>query len=131
MKFLIPLTIGLVSAGVAMCADSAKKESPFACNRMALDPEARKRHFDELGPALYKVVKSARELADGYEFEFPPDPATTKMVAEWAAGEHLCCPFFEIALRWEQEGAGFWLRLTGRKGVKEFMKADFKRWLAR
>jgi hypothetical protein len=103
--------------------------SPFACDRSALTAEQRKRHFDELGPQLRSMVKGARELADGYEFQFPVDPPTIQLVAEWAAGEHLCCPFFEIDLRLEREHGAFWLRLTGREGVKEFIKADFSRWL--
>jgi hypothetical protein len=102
--------------------------SPFACDRSALTPEQRKRHFDELGPQLRAISKGARELPTGYEFEFPADPATIQLVAEWAAGEHLCCPFFDIDLRLEREHGAFWLRLTGREGVKQFIQVDFERW---
>ena len=104
-------------------------ESPFACDRMALGPEARKRHFDELGPALRGLRKAVRELPDGYEFQFPADPKTIGMVAEWAAGERLCCPFFDIDLRMEKERGAFWLRLTGRKGTKDFIRADASAWI--
>jgi hypothetical protein len=103
--------------------------SPFACDRSALTAEQRKRHFDELGPQLRSMVKSARELADGYEFQFPADTPTIQLIAEWAAGEHLCCPFFDIDLRLEREHGAFWLHLTGREGVKEFIKIDFSKWL--
>src|SRR5271154_1297940 len=99
-----------------------------ACDRAALSPDQRNRHFDELGPQLQSLVKDARELADGYEFEFPSDTATFQLVAEWAAGEHACCPFFDIDLRLEREHGALWLRLTGREGVKQFIKADFERW---
>lgn len=126
MKFLVPLTIGIVSATLALA--ESPRQSPFACDRMALAPEARKRHFEELGPALRAIVKKVRELPDGYEFEFPNDRASTSLVAEWAAGERLCCPFFDIDLRWQREGGGFTLRLTGREGVKAFIKADFGKW---
>jgi hypothetical protein len=105
------------------------RESPFACDRLALDPEARKRHFEELGPSLRVLKKSVRELSDGYEFQFPSDPKTIAMVAEWAAGERLCCPFFDIQLRLEREAGPFWLTLTGRKGAKEFIKADAAAWI--
>ena len=98
---------------------------------MALTPEARKRHFDELGPALRAIGKNHRELRDGFEFEFPSDAATVQLVSEWAAGEHLCCPFFDIDLRLERESGALWLRLTGREGVKKFIQADFARWLER
>jgi hypothetical protein len=104
-------------------------ESPFACDRLALDPEARRRHFVELGPTLRGLRKGVRELSDGYEFQFSSDPRTIAMVAEWAAGERLCCPFFDIQLRMEREGGPFWLRLTGRKGTKEFIKTDAAAWI--
>ncbi len=107
---------------------SLNRESPFACDRLALNPEARKRHFEELGPALRSMRKAVRELPDGYEFQFPADPKTIAMVAEWAAGERLCCPFFDIQLRMEPEGGPFWLRLTGREGTKEFIKVDAASW---
>src|SRR5215467_5251728 len=110
-------------------AANTKHESPFACDRLALDPGARKRHFDELGPALRSMRKAVRELPNGYEFQFPSDPKTIAMVAEWAAGERLCCPFFDIQLRMEPEGGPFWLRLTGRKGTKEFIQVDGASWI--
>jgi hypothetical protein len=34
-------------------------------------------------------------------------------------------PFFDIDLRIEREGGAFWLRLTGRDCVKQFIKSDF------
>jgi len=100
----------------------------FACNRMALGPEARKRHFDVLSPALRAAHTQNRELPNGYEFEFPSDMATIQMVAEWAKGESVCCPFFDIAIRFEHDGGGLWLRLTGADGVKQFTRNDFASW---
>ena len=71
----------------AQTSPSAKHESPFACDRLALTPELRKRHFDELGPKLHSLTKAVRELPDGYEFEFPAESVVIQDVAEWAAGE--------------------------------------------
>ena len=110
-------------------AAASKHESPFACDRLALDPVTRKRHFDDLGPALASMRTAVHELPDGYEFQFPTDPKTIAMVAEWAAGERLCCPFFNIQLRMEPEGGPFWLRLTGRQGTKDFIRADGASWI--
>lgn len=135
--FLILITTALL-ASLAMAAPSptgkgaratAGKESPFACDREALDPAARKRHFDELGPMLRGKIEGVRELVDGYEFQFPADPQTVQQVAEWSAGERLCCPFFDIAMRMDREGGPFWLRLTGRKGTKAFIESDGAAWL--
>jgi hypothetical protein len=101
---------------------------PFACDRTALTPQEHKRHFDELTPALGARKKSIRELPDGFQFEFPPDATTFQLVSEWVAGERLCCPFFEIDLNVEPEQGSLWLRLTGREGAKQFMRAEFAGW---
>jgi hypothetical protein len=114
-----------IRADETTLSQSAKHESPFACNALALSPELRKRHFEELGPALLKLTKSRRELPDGYEFELLPDNKTYQLLTEWAFQERLCCPFFDIGLRLDREGGSLWLRLTGRPGIKEFIKEEF------
>jgi hypothetical protein len=115
------------SAGQDQSVPSSQTEhvSPFACNAFALSPEVRKRHFEELGPALLKEKKSMRELPDGYELEFPADNTTYQLLTEWAFQERLCCPFFDIDLRFDRENGPLWLRLTGRPGTKEFIKDEF------
>ncbi len=113
-----------IRADETTLSQSAKHESPFACNALALSPELRKRHFEELGPALLKLTKSRRELPDGYELEFPADNKTYQLLTEWTFQERLCCPFFDIVLRLDREGGPLWLRLTGRQGTKEFIKEE-------
>ena len=100
-------------------------ESPLACDRNGLAAAERKRHFDELGPRLRALRKGTRELADGYEFAFPSDRETFALLTEWMIQERACCPFFDLGLRLEREGGPMWLRVTGREGVKEFIRADF------
>lgn len=138
MKMLLPLlAIGattLIATADDKCqpAESShgvKHGSPFYCNRLALTPEVRKRHFEELGPKLLTLRQSVRELKDGYEFEFPGDAATYQLVSEWAMQEHLCCPFFNISLQMESEEGPLWLRLTGRPGTKDFIKVDGSAWI--
>ena len=113
-----------IAAGETVLSQSAKPESPFACNAFALSPEVRKRHFEKLGPALLKLKKSTRELPDGFEFELPADNTTYQVLTEWAFQERLCCPFFDIDLRFDRENGPLWLRLTGRPGTKEFIKLE-------
>ena len=119
-----------IRADETTLSQSAKHESPFACNAFALSPELRKRHFEEVGPALLKLKKSTRELPDGYEFELPADKATWQLLTEWVIDERLCCPFLDIELRLSREGGPLWLRLTGRSGTKEFIKEDFEQLLS-
>jgi hypothetical protein len=54
-----------------------------------------------------------------------------QLVAEWAAGERDCCPFFDIDLHLEREGGPLWLGLTGREGVKQFLRADAAAWIGK
>jgi len=105
---------------------SERTSKPFACDPSPLTPQARQRHFDELDPALRARKKSVRELPDSFEVEFPSDAATFQLASEWVAGERLCCPFFEIELH--AEPGSLLLRLTGREGVKQFIKAELARW---
>jgi len=132
--FLAALSLSAISlaalnatAGQSEPVSSSQTEhvSPLACNAFALSPEVRKRHFEELGPALLKLKKSTRELPDGYEWEFPADNKTYQLLTEWTFQERLCCPFFDIDLRFEREGGPLWLRLTGRPGTKEFIKMEW------
>src|SRR4029450_8752934 len=73
-----------IRADETTLSQSAKHESPFACNAFALSPEIRKRHFEELGPALLRLMKNTRELPDGYEFQFPADNKTYHLLMECA-----------------------------------------------
>ncbi len=125
----IAAVVGTVSAGPAGSMLSGKHESPFACNVNALTPAERDRHFKELGPMLRSMKKGVRELKDGYEFQFASDQKTYQLVSEWAIQESRCCPFFQVELRLESEGGALWLKLTGRKGTKEFVRDDFAAWI--
>ena len=127
----ICLAVLNASAGQGQTPSSQTEHvSPLACNALALSPEVRKRHFEEVGPALLKLKKSTRELPDGYEFELPADKATWQLLTEWVIDERLCCPFLDIELRLSRDGGPFWLRLTGRSGTKEFIKEEFEQLLS-
>ena len=121
---------GRACAQAADASIKSKQESPFACKAFALSPEERNRHFDELGPALRALKKSVRELEDGYAFAFPADAATLQLLTEWSIQERTCCPFLDINLQLEREGGPLWLRLTGRKGTKEFLQIDAAAWIS-
>ena len=110
-------------------AAHAAHESPFACNRLAMTVAERKRHFEEVGPTLRRLRTGVHELPNGYAFDFPSDTKTFALVSEWAEQERRCCPFFDIDIRIDHEGGPLSLRLTGRKGTKEFIQADAKDWI--
>lgn len=101
------------------------QESPFACNMLALDAEARLRHITVM-KEMRAATKEVQELPDGYAFRFPADQSTILLVSEFIARERLCCPFFAFELVAEREGGPLWLRLRGRQGIKDFIKIEMR-----
>jgi hypothetical protein len=97
----------------------------FACDMSALTPEQRSRH-SQLAMRLQSMLRSVRDLPDGFEFEFPFDSATYEVLSELTPLEHACCPFFTIAIRLEQDNL-LW-QLTGHEGVKQFIRMEFSEW---
>lgn len=100
------------------------KESPIACVMAALD-DAQKRRRKELEERTAASIEEVRELKDGYAVRLPADARTVVEVAEFVTYERLCCPFLDFEIRIEREGGPLWLRLTGREGVKEFVRQEF------
>jgi hypothetical protein len=119
---------GVAAQAQANPSSIKKSESPFFCNRTALTAEQRQ-HQQELGKTLRSALLGVQELADGYEFEFVPGHANYQALAEFTPLEHACCPFFDVSIRLEREGGKLWWRLTGREGVKPFIRAEFSPWL--
>lgn len=99
---------------------------PFACNMSALSREERARH-SELCKLLRSSLLAVRELANGYEFEFPLLPANYRALTELTPLERACCPFFTISIVLNQDDKLIW-QLTGGEGVKEFIRMEFSRW---
>lgn len=118
----------LVSAAAEPSA-AASAQSPFYCDRGALSPAERTRHFDVLGPALVARRQAVRELPDGYEIQFASDKQTFQDLAEFVEAEGRCCPFFDIELRMTPEHGPLWVRFTGRPGTKQFIEADGAEWI--
>ena len=105
-------------------SESVVSESPIACNMNALDKEQR-RHHQSLTAQLRAAVQETRELPVGYSFRLPSDEATIQRAAEWITLERRCCPFLAFGLEAGRENGPLWLNLTGREGVKPFLKIEF------
>ena len=93
----------------------------------ALSSEQRARHH-ELAVLLKSSLAIIQELPNGYDFEFPWEPATYAALTEITPLEHACCPFFDIAIRIKSESNKVGWRLTGREGIKPFIRAEFGAW---
>jgi hypothetical protein len=97
--------------------------SPLACVMDAIAPDQRQSHLAK-AKDLFRAVAEICELPAGYAFRLPNESDILKEVAEFISLERLCCPFFAFTLEVEPEGGAVWLQLTGRDGVKEFIRAE-------
>jgi|SRR5262252_25522 hypothetical protein len=100
------------------------EETAFYCNAKALNPAERARH-NQLTEKLLAIRKSTVETEKGYELQFSPADVSVPEVAEWVVAESKCCPFFDFHIDLENAGKLICLRLTGREGVKQFIRAEF------
>ena len=73
---------------------------------------------------LFLQIQETRELSNGYEFRFADEPDVLKPLAEFVLLEKLCCPFLRFEIEVEAERGPVWLRLTGREGVKAFIRDE-------
>jgi hypothetical protein len=96
---------------------------PIACKLGALDKTQRERQT-KLRDRLHKAVVELKELPDGYAFKLNSKSITLLDAAEWITLESACCPFFNFGLEANSDRESIWLRLTGRDGVKQFIKAE-------
>ena len=104
-------------------SDWSKAQSQMACDMSVLSPEQRDAHL-ATSRELFSKVQAIKEVADGYEFRIGDEPDVIVKVAEFVSLEMLCCPFLNFAINVEAEGGPVTLRLTGREGVKDFVREE-------
>lgn len=98
-------------------------QSPLACDMTAIPAEQRPIHLSE-SRELFSQIQETRELPDGYQFRFANEASIIRNLTEFVVLEKLCCPFLSFAIEIEAENGPVWLRLTGREGVKEFIREE-------
>lgn len=104
-------------------SDRPKAQSPIACDMSVLSPNERQTHL-ATSHELFSNLQAIKELPDGYEFQVGNDPHAITKLAEFVRLEKLCCPFLNFAIGVEAEGGPTTLRLTGREGVKAFVREE-------
>ncbi len=101
---------------------TTQKPQLLVCNLNAMTPAQRKRH-DEIGKQLRKATRQVKELPDGYVFRYAPDPALFLAAAKFVSLESRCCSFYCFTLEKEPGEGPIWLRVTGPKEAKTFIKS--------
>jgi hypothetical protein len=113
----------LAIVAAASAPRSKHMETPLACNLNALKPAEREKH-ERLGAHLLEAVAKRSETADGYAFELDPKRVAITDVAAWVDLERRCCPFFDFAIELRRENGPLTLKISGRRGVKEFIRSE-------
>ena len=98
-------------------------DSPIACNLFGMSEQQRQRH-QELRKQIFESGPQVRELPNGFAIALPATAANILAVAEFVTLERLCCSFFRFELAVGGEAEPLWLRLTGGKDVKAFLKSE-------
>lgn len=99
-------------------------ESALACDLTAISASDRQR-YNELRGMLAASVIGKREVPDGIAIEIDIKRIGLAQLAEWISFERKCCPFFKFEIDVAPESGPVWLSLTGRPGVKEFIREAF------
>src|SRR5262245_28896263 len=104
-------------------AEQRELKSQFFCDLEAMNAEQRARYRD-VTQHMRAAASVIEELADGYVLRFSVDSSLCLIVAEFMTLEHVCCPFLDLTLELVHESGPMQLKLTGREGVKQFLRAE-------
>jgi hypothetical protein len=99
-------------------------ESNFACNMNAMTTDERSR-YDALRHRLEAAVDGVVEMENGYTFQLRRGALSLAEIGEWVEYEQKCCPFFGLGIEAGPERGPVGVRVTGREGVKEFIRLEF------
>lgn len=100
-------------------------EAPNACDLSAINDEALDSHKKN-GKALLASTQEVRKVANGYALRLPPDTKIIQQTGVFIARERLCCPFFEFNLTIQAAHDSFWLALSGRENVKQYIETALR-----
>ena len=113
------------SAATTSTLNQAAKEDKFYCNIKALNP-AERAHQKQLTEKLIASRTQIVETQKGYEFQFDPATVSLSEVVDWVVTEEKCCPFYYFHIDLEREGSLVCLGLTGKDGIKQFIRTEFQ-----
>jgi|tagenome__1003787_1003787.scaffolds.fasta_scaffold20988991_4 hypothetical protein len=103
-----------------------KHETPFACSIEKSLTKEQRAHKKEIAVKMESARIATQEIADGYVFRFRPEAISFAEIADWVSTERVCCPFFDLAIEAGRENGPLSLRITGREGVKQFIRGEFQ-----
>ncbi|HTO86992.1 MAG TPA: hypothetical protein VMR54_05615 [Thermoanaerobaculia bacterium] len=131
LGYTVPVLVALAGGSVSAAVSAAAAE-PLVCRIDALSASQRSRQ-QVLAEKLARAIVGKTELPNGLLFaldlsRLPADAAGAPFcvveVAEWVDLEARCCPFLDFGIELPGKGSLVRLRLTGGRGVKEFLENE-------
>lgn len=109
--------------GASGAGKAPRGQTGFYCDMSALSAKER----SELPQVLERLIArqpKVTELQDGFELHFAKGKGLYALAAQWTSAESRCCPFFDLSISVQRFNGPMTVRITGPKGVKEFINAD-------
>lgn len=97
------------------------QQPPIACDLSAINDHKLDQHREN-GQMVFDAISEIWETPKGYSFKLPANTNDIEKAGAFIARERLCCPFFEFTLTIQPDQQPVWLKLTGRDGVKPYLK---------
>lgn len=88
-------------------------------------PELRERKATVIA-SLKNQVLVTRELKNGFAYRFPGTDSVVDELATFVKTERACCDFFNFDISIAGNKTEAWLKITGPKGAKDFIKTELE-----
>ena len=117
MRYLVVMLLALIVVRATFAGE------PYTCNMSAFT-EQEVAEYQELAAKMRLSVQEIKELKNGFAFKLPADAVVP--ASQWIAYERKCCPFFDFVLEIPKDLGPVWLRITGERGIKDFIRTEFE-----
>ncbi|WP_239696588.1 hypothetical protein [Paenibacillus oryzisoli] len=100
-----------------------KNEVPVACCHSVFTKVERMNYKDAWGE-LEKRRTAVMEIEAGFQYQFPGDSETLRILYDWISLERKCCPFLTFTVTASSEDEPVFLQLTGTEDAKSFLRSE-------
>ena len=101
------------------------KRAPKELTCKLTTPELRERKATVIAH-LKKQILLTKELKNGFAYRFPGSDSVVDELATFVKTERVCCDFFKFDLSITGDKSEAWLKITGPKGAKDFIKTELE-----
>jgi len=88
-------------------------------------PELRERKETVIAN-LKKQILLKRKLKNGFAYKFRGSDSIVDELATFVKTERTCCDFFNFSLSITGDKTEAWLKITGPKGTKDFIRSELE-----